>query len=280
MNRTLVSFSLFGNDSRYIDGAIRNAQHLRTDHPDWDVRFYTSDEVSAEVDNRLRSFDAKVVKRIRRHPFDGTFWRFEPMNETNYDFVIFRDVDSLIGPTDAACVSKWASAKRVFHLIRSHPSHWHPIMAGLWGCRPTFTPNFRTLLRLWRLQCIRTKRRPFHQRDDDQHFLARFIYPFAQYSCMVHSDFIAFGDEGPTPVPKGLDDVGFPGERLHADGTAFARDKHRFSQGPQIGLKTFAVPSAESRPLRFLTSLYASVWYSSVPRGYFNGQDSRLVPLT
>ncbi|MGN7072629.1 tetratricopeptide repeat protein, partial [Neisseria sp. P0001.S004] len=117
--KRIISFSLFGNNSKYIEPAVLNTQLAPVLFPGWTCRFYVDDSVSAEAIQRFRNNGAEVIKVGA--PLDnwpGTMWRFLAINDPEVEYVIFRDADSIICYRDAAAVSEWIKSSTLFHTIR------------------------------------------------------------------------------------------------------------------------------------------------------------------
>ena len=49
--------------------------------------------------------------------------------------VNFRDLDSLVTPREGRAVSDWSTGKHTIHVMRDHPGHDMPILAGMWGAK-------------------------------------------------------------------------------------------------------------------------------------------------
>lgn len=58
--KRIISFSLFGNNSKYIEPAVLNTQLAPVLFPGWTCRFYVNDSVSAEAIQRFRNNGAEV----------------------------------------------------------------------------------------------------------------------------------------------------------------------------------------------------------------------------
>ncbi|MEM9736996.1 MAG: hypothetical protein AAF908_10385, partial [Pseudomonadota bacterium] len=60
--RNVISFSLFGEDPRYLEGAKRNAVVARALYPGWVARFYIDDRVPDAVIDALLAEGAQVMQ--------------------------------------------------------------------------------------------------------------------------------------------------------------------------------------------------------------------------
>lgn len=132
----IVSFCVFGEDpgNIYVPGALKQAALYNVHHPDWRMVFYIGRSARALIPS-LRQY-RNIHIEICDGPEDqtATFWRFRALREFGADFYLFRDVDSRLIARERMAVAEWMDSGRNFHVIRDHPFHSVPILAGLWGC--------------------------------------------------------------------------------------------------------------------------------------------------
>ena len=200
--KRIVSFSLYGTNPLYLEGAMRNVELLPTVYPNWVARVYVSQEVSPEFCHRLTDAGAEVVLKRRIGLVDGTFWRFLPAGESDVEFVVVRDVDSRVTHREYAAVTEWMESGKAIHIMRDHPSHHTAILAGMWGCRGGSIPDMQMLIDRWGL---------WSKKGLDQAFLRDVIYPRFLHNCMVHSDFCEYAGESARPFPTKRDGGEFVG---------------------------------------------------------------------
>ncbi len=90
-----ISFGLYGNKPKYLNGALRNIELAKTYYPGWVCRFYVTNDVSNENINQLKSSGAEVKQIPDGMGYSsGMFWRFMIANDPTVDRYIIRDVDS------------------------------------------------------------------------------------------------------------------------------------------------------------------------------------------
>jgi hypothetical protein len=150
---SVISMSLYGSDTRYTTGAIRNAQLAQQHFPDWQLWLYidSSDSprygaVPSSVVSRLVELGAFIHYVTPQEDFiPPMMWRFLVADDPAVDRFIVRDVDSRLTRRDAAAVGAWIRSGRPFQCIRDHPSHaGFAVSGGLWGGR---APDLRRILR-------------------------------------------------------------------------------------------------------------------------------------
>lgn len=183
--KRIISFSLFGNNSKYIEPAVLNTQLAPVLFPGWTCRFYVDDSVSAEAIQRFRNNGAEVIKVGA--PLDnwpGTMWRFLAINDPEAEYVIFRDADSIICYRDAAAVSEWIKSGTLFHTIRDSGSHTALILAGMWGAKAGAVPDMQE-----RIQNFVDKGYP-SRHFADQDFLEKNCGPISVRTCLHMTDYL------------------------------------------------------------------------------------------
>lgn len=148
----LVVFSLWcqkermdpGNKSQsgnmYCQGAIKNLELSKEIYPGWKFRYYIDNTVPEEIINKLVSGGAEIINvnnlkipNSGGQSYPGMFWRFLPMNDSNVDYFIVRDVDSRINKREALAVNEWINSGKQLHIMRDHPHHYYKILGGMWG---------------------------------------------------------------------------------------------------------------------------------------------------
>lgn len=192
MSKKIVSFSLYGNQPLYIEGALRNADLIPDVYQGWVARFYVSDEISQSVVQRLENAGAQVQRAKRRGTFDGTFWRFLAAGDNDLQAVVFRDTDSRPSRREFSAVEQWLASGKSLHIMRDHPEHRVIIMAGMWGCLGGAIPDMEALIDQWGL---------WERKGVDQVFLREVIYPRFKNDLIVHSDLYSYAGEFCRPFP-------------------------------------------------------------------------------
>lgn len=204
MSRGLVSFTLFGNKKLYTEGALRNAERWRCGPLNVDTIFYVGDSVPEKTINGLLNRGAKVVY-MEGEPEDqtATFWRWAAFGEFDYDYVLSRDVDSRPSEREYYAIDEWLRGKLPFHVIRDHPFHGVPILAGLFGAKKEILPLVHDLLPAqppedWYQTVVRAcnhlkvayTSNDFYQVD--QWWLRLRLYPHLRNQVMAHDAFFGF----------------------------------------------------------------------------------------
>ncbi len=77
MAKNIISFSLWGDDPMYWNGAYENIRLARIYNPDYVCRFYVDSDVDELLVRPLIDDGAETVKMAKRSTHDGEFWRFD-----------------------------------------------------------------------------------------------------------------------------------------------------------------------------------------------------------
>jgi len=135
-SKKVISFSLWGDNPVYAQGAIRNAELALTVYPGWVCRFYVGTSTPEDVVSKLEAMDnCEVVRKDEAGDWTGMFWRFEAAADPTVDIMLSRDCDSRLNSREKAAVDEWLASDKSFHIMRDHPYHGTEILGGMWGTR-------------------------------------------------------------------------------------------------------------------------------------------------
>jgi len=207
----VISFSLWGNDPKYVQGAIENARLARDIYPDWQVWFYFGQSVDRHSRFEIMSQNHNSRSTIMPTAGDwrGMFWRFEPILSVDTEAMIVRDCDSRLTLREKAAVDEWMESDAGFHIMRDHPYHGTQILGGMWGIKQGCLPEFGQLMSVWNAE---------DRWQTDQDFLKAEVYPRVVHNSMVHDEFFSIEPHRRNfPTPRAGCD--FVGQVFEADGS-------------------------------------------------------------
>lgn len=191
--KKVISFSLWGNDPKYLIGAKENIKLQPQIYPGWVCRFYVDDQVPEETIKILKSNGAEIINKNRSDEFEGMMWRFEVMFDKTVDYFIIRDCDSRINPRESDAVREWLESSKPFHAMRDHKGHDVPILGAMWGAKTFFLPDIEKLFNDF---ITKTKDSPVIKRGKhfyyDQVFLNDIIWPKISDKALIHDDMKRF----------------------------------------------------------------------------------------
>lgn len=196
--KKVISFSLFGgNNPKYIESAVLNAELVGQIYPGWVCRFYVDDSIPVSVIKRLSNHGAEIFTCLEDlHHIPKTMWRFLALADPNVSHVIFRDADSVISPRESAAVQEWLNSGKYFHTLRDHGSQTDLILAGMWGAICGVLPNIIELMNDF------VQKGNLDKRFADQHFLAQYLWKYIIQSVYATDSVFDFLDSHPFPISE------------------------------------------------------------------------------
>lgn len=199
-----IAFTLFGDDPKYHVGFLRNLDLARKWYSGWTVYLWTS---HVDLGFKIRTVTKGAVIRYREG--GCKHWRLEVIFEPGVDLFLIRDCDSRICQREALAVREWMASGLDFHVMRDHPDHATPIMAGMWGGRAKALPEFEELYRELAPAGV----------FSDQVWLREKIWPIIKDRTLQHDSCTRDLFPHSKPFPTGLrwGDVRFVGEVFDAN---------------------------------------------------------------
>jgi len=204
--KKIISYSLWGDNPKYLVGALENIKTQKQFFPSWKCRFYVHSHINLQWINKLYKENAEVVLVEENIDNEGAystsqihkgwFWRFEVLSDKSIDYAIVRDADSRLTLRDVICVKDWIASGKEFHIIRDNVMHGVPICAGMWGTTKQFIERID-------YHSIKSSFNKPHNPlfgGYDQFFLAECIYPLVKNTACIHDDWDRF-KEGARKIP-------------------------------------------------------------------------------
>jgi hypothetical protein len=182
----IISFSLYGDNPLYTEGALVNLEYSKTIYPDWKCRFYCDrNSVPMNIIHALQQGDAEVVMlEDSCHVFSyaPSIWRMRPFMDSSCSYFIVRDADSRLSFREKAAVDEWIASKKTLHLLHDHNAHTSPVMGGLFGAKGNSLPDFARILN----EYMNTD--TYQRFGLDQRFLNRVVLPLFSDDYFSHND--------------------------------------------------------------------------------------------
>lgn len=189
MSNKVISYSLWGDNTKYTIGAIRNAELAQSIYPFWISRFYVGKSVPKDIiDNLLAIPNTETIHIDQENNWTSMFWRFFASYDPSIDIVIFRDTDSRLSYREKYAVDEWINSDKTFHIMRDHPYHGYPILGGMWGYKNNHKYNIKALLENFKSS---------DRYGTDYEFLGNILYPIIGEDKLVHDEFFEH-----KPFPK------------------------------------------------------------------------------
>lgn len=200
----LLSFAVWGNNPKYLVGAIKNAILAQDIYPDWVCRFYVSQEVPFPWVYDLKKIkNTEVIQKPVLGDWTFSFNRFLPMSENGIKVMVSRDTDSRLCSREKAAVDQWLDSEKGFHIMKDHPWHYtYPILAGMFGCKSNTIQDIKNKIDSF------SKSNWYHS---DQEFLKHIVFPEIKNNVLIHDDWNA------TPYPLKRQEYKFVGQVFNED---------------------------------------------------------------
>jgi tetratricopeptide (TPR) repeat protein len=176
--------------------ALRNAQLQARLYPHWTCRFYASDTVPDAVRAQLTEAGAQVVSVPVTAPWPAPMWPLLALDDAWAHRVLFRDVDALLCPQEAAAVADWVASGRHFHVMRHSGADTALVPSGQWGAVVGAVPPMRARVDAFRAGAA------LHAGPAQflQQFLDQYVWPYARASLCQHD--ARFGFLGAQDFPQ------------------------------------------------------------------------------
>ena len=235
-NLQVISYSLFGEDPRYIDGALANVRLIKKVFAGWTMRVYHDSTVPTLVLGELSSHGAQLFD-MSYSQLSRMTWRFLPASDPGVKRMCSRDIDSRLSSRERAAVDAWISSGKLFHVMRDHPSHSAFAMSGgMWCSSQGAFGNMSLELEKSQLS---------NKYLQDMQFLDRVIWPVAQKSVLQHDSFSCrqFGAAPFPTVRVGMEHVG----SVNMNGTMRTEDVDILRKAINAGEEKKCSPTPYSR---------------------------------
>ena len=188
----VIAMSLYGSNTRYTYGALRNAQLFPVIFRGWNLRLYVPDPeggwpqeilVSDRVLSRLKLLGTEIVYVHSNLQIPPQFFHLLVADNSSVEYFIIRNADYQLSDRDMAVVDDWLFTNYVFHCIRDHPDHrTQSIVTGLWGGKQADLVKLlgqtmlKTLLNFLHKEQVRTMSK----------FLIGVLWPVVKDHCYCH----------------------------------------------------------------------------------------------
>lgn len=194
--KKIISFSLYGNNPKYCQGAIENAKLCPIIYPGWIMRLYYDYTVPKHYIDELKKLDVELYDMTNKEiPNFGVFWRFFVNDDPQVERFIVRDTDSRLNKREKDAVDEWISSNKSLHIMRDHPQHGVLILAGTWGLKSDKNLNMKNEI----LDFLKDKE--YYRYGDDQIFLIK-IHRRYKLDTICHDDFFDFPNNKPFPTER------------------------------------------------------------------------------
>lgn len=182
--KNIISYSLYGDNINYWNGAIANIKISNILYPNFICRFYVDKNSNKNLIKSLEKYrdSIEIIFKENKGGVDGMFWRFLGSIDKDVNIFLSRDTDSLSSKREVSAVTEWIQSEKNFHIMRDNEAHNKKIMGGMWGCKNQLmiTIDFEKLINDWKQK---------NRWGDDEIFLEKIVYPKIKHTALEHSRF-------------------------------------------------------------------------------------------
>jgi hypothetical protein len=204
----IISFSLWGDDSKYCQGAVHNAILARHLYPGWTLRFYHDSSVPADILMQLFELKCELFPMPEHEGFSGLFWRFLAADDPSFERWLVRDTDARLNYRERRAVDEWMESGLDFHVMRDHPYHGNAILGCGFGGLRGVVSNIADKIARWPSKLAY---------GDDEKFLAEEVWPNVRSTALIHDAFATGPGGDGKPFPTRREFWRFVGEICHHD---------------------------------------------------------------
>lgn len=201
--KSLIAYSLYGNQPRYTIGAIKNATIATRIAPDFTLRFYVGESVPDWVVSTLRLFpNVEIIPMLGGEDGRAMFWRFYALADLNFDYILVRDCDARLNERELVMHQEFIDSGKDFHIIKDHPTgHNYLISGGLFAAKKVVLHDIHKLIQAWE---------PKATYGDDMNFLHKIIFNRIIGDALIHDEYFNTPHSIKCSMPKAstLDMVG------------------------------------------------------------------------
>ena len=189
--KKILSISLYG-DVKYLNKILKNFDLFLNIFHDFEFYFYVDNKFNGILEKSIPLNNVKIFYRNQLSHSDGMFWRFEPIINGIGDLCLVRDADYLPTTFERNLINKFIDSKFNFHILRTHNRHRMPILGGLFGIKKKSYSIFKNGYYKWKKSHLFSK----IYYNDDQLFLAKYVYCKVLSSSKIHTtNVVFFGEE-------------------------------------------------------------------------------------
>lgn len=186
--RKIISFSLYGDSDEYYTKFILNTPLYKEYFFDFEIFLYAEINLATKLEYHCKLNNICLILKERLSEADGMFWRFEPIINELGDLCVVRDVDYLPSSFELNLLNEFFSSNKGFHILRTHYDHKMPILGGLFAIKKECYHHFIIGYNNWIKKNIYSN----IYYNDDQLFLAKYVYNEIKEKSLIHTSNVAF----------------------------------------------------------------------------------------
>lgn len=208
-------YSIYGFDlDKYYAPMLSNIKIAR--HHGIALVLHTNKKSESTVRNYFKSEINEFILIVHDNEISEIFpklLRYLTFRSISSKFYFFKDSDSIVTQKEISIMNEWMDSKEpVALLIRDHPLHISPILAGMFGVDSNLAQYIEESVEE---SFIKRKPRRYNFYSYDQDWLARKVYPKIVKSADVYTSFFYYRDEKITRIKRELKNHEYIGAQVY-----------------------------------------------------------------
>lgn len=194
--KQIISYSLYGNNLKYLVGAIKNAIIAQKIMKNFTILFYVGKSVPEWCLQILSLFEnVEIVFMDGPEDSSAMFWRFHSF-ALGADYVLIKDADARLSLRDKYAHQEFVDSGLDFHIVKDHPvGHNIDILGASFSIKGEVLNDIHELMSTYTIT---------GDYGCDQDFLRDRVYSRAKLSMLVHDAY--FHTESVSPsITKDID---------------------------------------------------------------------------
>jgi len=193
--RTVISFSLYGNVTKYFQGLIENCKTINQSYPDFWIYVYLGNDFDRSIlEGKFNEFKNLLFIETGKSGHEVMSHRFFSIDRPEVGIAFSRDLDSQVNLRDQYCINTFISSPKQFQIIRDNPVHATEILGGMWGIKKGLSSKIQDLFNDFKMH------NPVIKHGTDQIFLSKYIYPYVKYHAIVFDEYFHYLKESPQKI--------------------------------------------------------------------------------
>jgi hypothetical protein len=194
--KQIISYSLYGNNLKYLIGAIKNAIIAQRIMKEFTVLFYVGKSVPNWCITTLSLLEnVELVYMDGAEDSSAMFWRFHAF-ALGADYVLIKDADARLSLRDKYAHQEFVDSGLDFHIVKDHPvGHNIDILGASFSIKGEVLNDIHDLMSTYTIT---------GEYGCDQDFLRDRVYNKAKLSMLVHDAYFHTESFSPS-ITKGID---------------------------------------------------------------------------
>jgi GR25 family glycosyltransferase involved in LPS biosynthesis len=201
MSKKVISYCIYGNNIKYLNGLLKNITIINNKLPDFFIYIYCGCDINQEIIDKCRSFNNINLIQTDIQDSELMSYRMLPITYNDISICFSRDVDSPITDRDIWTMNDFINSNKLFHIVRDHYWHKNKIMGGIYGIKKELKINIYDEFNKWKKDNNITK---FYYGTDER-FLQEYLYPLIIPYALIHSNIVGYLGENITLISNQME---------------------------------------------------------------------------